>query len=273
MAKKKRTTRTQTTATTAKPPKTLPRSSRRSRAEQPILDDARLVAQAARKHLKGFQKYDADRKKKLFPASRLDAFDTRTRAASILVGGKRTRKATSAAATRIEEKARAVVYAMVIEMRGVVDLGLTDEDNAFAMRKAFLVGAKVDAKSTPDLITGAADLQQAWASKDFNTTAIALGIKKAMIAKLVDARRALIKADTSQGAVHGERVGETAEKTAALRAVERETTYIRKVAKLAFRGQPKILEAFRKKTPLALMRTSRKAVAGSAGGPPPGSPT
>lgn len=269
MAKKRSArTKTTTTATAVKTRKSLLRSARRSRAEQPVLDDARLVARAARQYHAGFKKYDAKRKQKLFPATRLDAFEKTTRNASILVGGKRTTLAATKAATRAEEKARAVIHAMLTEIRGVVDAG-ADEENVPEMRKAFLVGAKLNASSTPILVAAAADVQQAWANKKlFQAPAVALGITASTIAKLTAANRTLRDADTSQGAVRGERVGTTAEKAVALRAVERETAYIRKVAKLAFRGQPKILEAFRKKTPLAFQR-ARKPAASTGGGTPP----
>lgn len=271
MAKKRSARKTTTAAGTVKPRKSLPRSDRRSRAEQPILDDARLVARAARKHFGGIKKYDGTRKKKLFPSSRLDAYDKTIRSSSILVGGKRTAVAATAAATRAEEKARATVFAMLTEIRGVVDVGVVEADVP-EMRKAFLVGAKLNPNSTPILITMAADVQQAWEKTPaFKAHAVELGITKATIAKLVDARRTLTAADTSQGEAKGERVGATAEKTAAMRALERETTYIRKVARLAFKDQPKILEAFRKKTPLALQRVRRGPATGSGTGT--GTPT
>lgn len=138
--------------------------------------------------------------------------------------------------------------------------GRSEDDRE--MRKAFLVGADLRPGSTPNLIEGAASVQQAWQDETFHERAIALGITKAMVDKLVAGRRALIAANTGQHEQMNERAGTSAQGRSALRSVERETAHVRRVAKLAFRGQPKILAAFAKKTVRAIAR-SRKT-------PPPG---
>ena len=249
----------------SKPRKKVVRSTRRARGDQDVLDDARLVARVARANLKGFQKYDAARQQKLLPATRLTAYDAQIQRAGVLVGGRRTAKVATVAATRTEEKARVVVFDLVSEARGVIKAGVK---NDASMLEACLVGVSLDPKSTSRLITAAADLQQALEkNKGYRERAAKLGITKAFIATLVAARRALILADTSQGEAAGVGVATTAEKTAARKELERETAYVRSVAKLAFKGQPKILNQFRPQTPRAIARPKKPAAGGGGTSP------
>jgi hypothetical protein len=235
----------------AAPRRSLPRSKRHSRAQQPILDDARDVLQTATRYHKSFRDYDAKRAHKLLPKSRLTAFAILIREGATLVGGGRTRKALAKTATRAEHKARVGLFEILVEVRGLVSTAVTDDGD---MREAFLVGAKLRAGSTPDVVKAAADVQQAWKDPKFHERAVALGVDKAVIARIVAARRQVTSADTGQHGQMDDKKEAATGTVVALRRIERETAYFRKVAKLVFRTDPKTRVKFATKVKRAIAR-------------------
>jgi hypothetical protein len=256
-----------TAGVTAKPRKSVPRSKRHSRGQEPILVDARNVSKAARAVHKGFRAYDAERKVKLLPTSRLDAFDALIKSGATLIGGARARKAVTKGATQTEHRARLVVWNLVQEARGLVNLAVTDDAT---MREAFLVGADVKPVSTTSLVKAAGDIEQAWKQPQYRERATALGITKGMVGKLAAARRALTAADTTQRGEIATRVGATSNGKSTLRKIELETAYIRRVAKRAFKGDEIALLKFQKTIPKAIARKPKSTP--QAPEPPPAKP-
>jgi hypothetical protein len=249
---------------TTKTRKKVVRSKQPSRAQEAVFADARNVLRATRAKFAGFQKYDAKRTEKLLPKSRVDAFSTLIQTTTTQVGGSRTRSTLTKRATATEARARAAAFALVQEIRGVVNVAVTDDA---AMRKAFLIGVKVEPKTTSAVIKAAADVQQAWEDSAYKARASKLGINQAMITSLVAKRRALTTADTTGQGEQATKVGATMAAAAGLRSIEKETAYVRKVAKLAFKGDAKTLAQFAKKVPRAVARPKKTPTTpGGSGG-------
>jgi hypothetical protein len=251
--------RTSTPSTTTKSARKAP--PKPATKEEGTIDFARNISSRARTRLGAIQKHPTG--KKQLPKSRLDEFDEEIREATTAMTAHQLQKSGSAAATTTEENLRVALIVLVREVRDSVGaLEKVGKDAAHA----YGVGKRLSPKTNVDVLLLSSEQQQAFESEEFAPTAHEAGITEGQISKLVTARRALSNAATTQSNALTAKVGQGIDKKAMLRALAKETTAIRRIARIALRGNAAALKAFAPapKTRTA-KRTAKKVAAPTTG--------
>lgn len=222
-----------------------------------VLDDARHLSGVTRKHLKEFASADKGKKKVRVSAGFLDALDSKINAvakAAASVASTRTHKEI---VTASEVKARAPLAEALIELRD--DVATIHEDDK-AVQRAFGVGSRIDKSSTPILLKLASDiLHVVENNKVLAAAAKEAGVDATRIKQLRKAHDTLAKAQSDQvSAIAGSRL-DGVDKRALTRAIQKDVTFIHKVAAIIFRKNPKALKEFASTLPKHKVRARAKA--------------
>ncbi len=248
--------RTSTSPTASRPARKGP--TKPATKEERGVDFARSILSRARAWLSAIRRHPTG--KKQLPKSRLDDFGDSIRAVTTAMTSHQLQKDGSAAATSTEEELRTALIALVRDIRDSVGaLASVGKDAAHA----FGVGKRLSPKTNADALLLAAGQQQAFESEDFAPAAHKAGITSQQIAKLVSARRALANGATTQSTAVTTRVGQGIDKKALLRALAKETTSIRRIARIALRGNAAALKAF---APAPRTRTAKRAAKATPAG-------
>ncbi len=222
-----------------------------------VLDDARHLSRVARKHVKEFAAADKGKKKVRVSAALLNALDSKINAvgkASAAVASTRTHKEH---ATASEVKARAPLAEALIEIRDDV---ATIHDDDKAVRRAFGVGARIDKSSTPILLKLASDILYVVESdKPLAAAAKEAGIDATRIKQLRKAHDALANAQSDQVSAIADSRLDGVDKREFTRAIQKDVTFIHKVAAIVFRKSPKTMKEFASTLPKHKVRARAKA--------------
>jgi hypothetical protein len=224
-----------------------------------VLDDARHVLGTARKHQKEFLAADKGKKKVRVSAALLNGMDANIHAISNATSAVATSRARKEQATAIETKARMPLYETLIDIRD--DIATIHEDDK-AVQRAFGVGTRIDKNSTPILLKLASDILHSIESDSgLGKAAREAGINAARVTQLRKVYQALANAQETQvSAIAGSRI-DSVDKKKLSSAIKKDTAFIRKVASVVFRKDPKTLKEFASTLPKRASRgrVSKKA--------------
>ncbi|HEY4120937.1 MAG TPA: hypothetical protein VGM56_23905 [Byssovorax sp.] len=216
---------------------------RASQTAQDLLDDAKRVLGAGKKHLKRFQAADKAKTIKTVTASGLAAFAADITAAGRAKGAVKAGKAAVGSATQAEQAARTKLFGLLAAIRDDVKLGYPSDA---PLQEAFGVGQRLTDRATKKLLDAADAVAAAYEDDetDYAARAKAVGVTPARVASLAKARAALDDANQTQGAKLGARKGSASDKQTLLAKVTRETARIRAAAKVALKSDAKALADF-----------------------------
>jgi hypothetical protein len=215
---------------------------------QSILADARHVLLGAQEHAKKLKAADKG-KAKLFPGG-FDAFlkglaaDVKT--AEKALGAVATRTTTAQGATLGEKQRRAVLYQALTSLRA--DVSLRAGGDA-ALARAFGVGRKLTAGSTPELLDAAGAVLAAFEEPAIRKASARAGVTPARIKACAALRDALAAADAAQGTQTSARKAAASGKKDVLDAVTKSVALVRKVVKVVLRDDDGALASFASAAP------------------------
>lgn len=207
-----------------------------------MLDDAKNVVTAARKYQKQFAAADKGKKVVRVGPAFLNSVAANIALFEKVRGDVVVGKTTKESATAVEVRARGPVYETIIDIRD--DVATTHRGNT-AVAKAFGMGARIDRNSTPGLLKVAGDiLSVVKGDKALAKAADEAGVNASRLAQLKKAYDALAKAQEGQvSAISKARTGAVDRKTLH-KSINGDVAFIRKVATVVFRKDPKVLKEF-----------------------------
>lgn len=217
-----------------------------------ILADARHVLAQAQANAARFSAAERGKKKKALPPALVKAFAADIQALDQAWSGQSSNRQAQKAATQNERAARTLVYNSLRSIRDDVRASYYDEP---AVDRAFGMGTRLHAHSTPELLAASGAVLDAWAKPAYAKKAKDAGITPRRIADLRAARRVLSAADTSQAGSMGKRRTATAAARALAARVERSTARIRRAAVTVL--GPAAAAAFKRSTPAAKKRRKK----------------
>ena len=222
-----------------------------SKSFQNALKDARDTYTLANKQLPAILKADAKKKRKPVTRASLDAYKKLIDSVAKSGGAVQAGKSGVASATSAEKKARAPLYAALVDIRDDVAQSFAEPEHV-ALRRAFLEGTTLDINSTPRLLAAASAVLEAYGDgqeSEHAAQAKQAGVDKASIKKLSSLHDTLAAADTTQGERIGARIGASSTKKSGLAQMTKQTTLIKAVLVRVMKRTPAARAAVRSKAP------------------------
>lgn len=232
--------------------------------EQNIVADGRHVAAAARRHLDFIQAFDARREKKLLPEERMARFELRIEGLGEVTGIGVTDSGIKTQAATSEADHREGLYKELGDLRAVLRVSYQKENPGVC--RAFGTGLDLSPRSTPVLLTAGRAVVSSWKEPAMRRAAEAAGIDEAQVTRITQLVQSLGEADTARNEALTKGRGRTLTKAELVRAVRAETTYVRQVAAVVFRGNPAVVTEFESTLPRQTIKSGGKSAGGKGKG-------
>lgn len=221
--------------------------------EQNIVADGRHVAAAARRNLDAIQAFDAERERKLLTEERIIRFELRIEGLGAVTGIGLTGSGIKTQAANSEAEHREALYKELGDLRALLGVSYRTADPGVC--RAFGTGFDISPRSTPTLLTAGRAVVSSWKELRLRTAAEAAGIEEAEVSRIAQLVQSLGEADTARNEALTKGRGRTLSKAELVRAVRAETTYVRQVAAVVFRGNPVLLTEFESTLPRQAIRS------------------
>lgn len=218
----------------------------RKQPNKPVTGDERVIQESRRldallvKHYATMKK----RKPRLLLPERVTLFRATLRETTTAATGHMVGKNLARAAVARKDKLLAELAEEVIGIRDEIAAACDDPDT----KRAFGVGSAADPRNAKQILALASLQQQSWESDEFGPAARAIGIDKKRINRLIVKRREAAAARADQGEVFTSKVGLRAEKRRLVRELSKMNTQIRRVGRIVFSKDAKILPSFAEQT-------------------------
>lgn len=230
-------------------PSSKPKQSKRTRTSQresDIIADGRHMWEVAWEHRAALALADKDKERKLADDAAFKRWKGDIAIAETAMAGRLVRVTGSVEATGEELGARADLFAMLVDLKGDLELRLDDQPQIAA---AFGFKNPIHEHSTPRLLALAALALAAWDKGKYRQELAQAGVTKERADALKAARERLAAADAAQKAAQSSAKGYTITKKQAVARVKANTARIRKIARLVFRKKGEVLTKFASRLP------------------------